>query len=262
MALLRVPLSAFGDGRQAASRAHYRRLPPAPPGPLHNRHVADWVLWGAAGVADAHALRLAGDAPPVKLATGHGVERIESLGTLALLVGRDADALVFSSIRLGREQRAQVVDRHVLPGARSAESRTHGFFYRPLDAEQGLLGLPVVDARTDPDLTVPAWPAAARRVGQASVVFVGQRDGRFQPLGALHASADAVVADGCKASCVDWYGNARPIFIGERVFALLGYELVEGRLDRGVWRSGITERRRISFAPDVSREGGRWSPFP
>lgn len=262
MALLRVPLSAFGDGRQAASRAHYRRLPPAPPGPLHNRHVAGWVLWGATGVADAQALRLAGDAPPVTLATGHGVERIESLGTLALLVGRDADALVFSSVRLGRDHRAQLVDRHALPGARSAESRTHGFFYRPLDADQGLLGLPVVDARADPDRLVPAWPAAARRVGQASVVFLGQRDGRFQPLGALQASADAVVADGCKASCVDWYGNARPIFIGERVFALLGYELVEGRLDRGVWRSAITERRRISFAPDVSREGGRWSPFP
>ena len=31
------------------------------------------------------------------------------------------------------------------------------------------------------------------------------------------------------ASCVDWYGNARPIFLGDRMFALLGYELVEGR---------------------------------
>ena len=27
---------------------------------------------------------------------------------------------------------------------------------------------------------------------------------------------------------MDWYGNARPIFIGDRTFALLGYELVEG----------------------------------
>jgi hypothetical protein len=44
---------------------------------------------------------------------------------------------------------------------------------------------------------------------------------------------------------VDWYGNARPIFIGDRVYALLGYELVEGRLQG----DGITELRRVNYAP-------------
>ena len=33
--------------------------------------------------------------------------------------------------------------------------------------------------------------------------------------------ASARNVDDCQASCVDWYGNARPIFIGERLFALL-----------------------------------------
>ncbi|MND00709.1 hypothetical protein D3C83_194220 [compost metagenome] len=46
-------------------------------------------------------------------------------------------------------------------------------------------------------------------------------------------------------SCLDWYGNARPIFLNGRIFALLGYELVEGRESRGV----IEEVRRVSFAP-------------
>ena len=49
----------------------------------------------------------------------------------------------------------------------------------------------------------------------------------------------------CVASCVDWYGNARPIFIGNRVFALMGYELVEGQLGRG----SIHEVTRVNFAP-------------
>jgi len=69
--------------------------------------------------------------------------------------------------------------------------------------------------------------------------------------------------DGCKASCVDWYGNARPIFLGERVFALLGYELVEGRLMDGPWqRERIEERRRVAFMPQATpwREGRYW-PF-
>ena len=38
---------------------------------------------------------------------------------------------------------------------------------------------------------------------------------------------DGVKDDGCQASCVDWYGNARPIFLPERMLALMGYELVE-----------------------------------
>jgi hypothetical protein len=44
---------------------------------------------------------------------------------------------------------------------------------------------------------------------------------------------------------VDWYGNARPLFLRGRVFALLGYELVEGTLDDGRLR----ELRRVTFAP-------------
>jgi hypothetical protein len=53
------------------------------------------------------------------------------------------------------------------------------------------------------------------------------------------------VNDGCVASCVDWYGNSRPIFLRGRVFALMGYEIVEGRVDA----SRIVETRRISYAP-------------
>jgi len=28
--------------------------------------------------------------------------------------------------------------------------------------------------------------------------------------------------DGCRASCVDWYANSRPLFLRGRVFALMG----------------------------------------
>ena len=51
--------------------------------------------------------------------------------------------------------------------------------------------------------------------------------------------------DACRASCVDWYGNARPLFLRGRVFALLGYELVEGSIRAG----RISEVRRVSYAP-------------
>ena len=64
--------------------------------------------------------------------------------------------------------------------------------------------------------------------------------------------------DQCQASCVDWYGNARPIFLGGRIFALLGYELVEGRMaSRGWPGERIEELRRVSFAPQHSSAWGR-----
>ena len=65
----------------------------------------------------------------------------------------------------------------------------------------------------------------------------------FDPLGELESETTSI-NDNCKASCVDWYGNARPIFARNRVFALLGYEIVEGKLDAG----NISERRRINFS--------------
>ncbi|WP_206362001.1 hypothetical protein [Sphingomonas montana] len=63
----------------------------------------------------------------------------------------------------------------------------------------------------------------------------------------LHLLPLAIGGEGgnAQASCVDWYGNARPIFIGDRTFALMGYELVEGRVQGG----RINEVRRLNFAP-------------
>jgi hypothetical protein len=56
---------------------------------------------------------------------------------------------------------------------------------------------------------------------------------------------------------VDWYGNARPIFLRGRVLALMGYEIVEGAMEGG----RIRERRRVSFAPRVppAAVGGEWT---
>jgi len=45
------------------------------------------------------------------------------------------------------------------------------------------------------------------------------------------------------ASCVDWYGNARPIFVGPRIFRTDGIRLVEGRYHDGK----VEEKRRVEF---------------
>ena len=101
----------------------------------------------------------------------------------------------------------------------------------------GTIGLPV--AR-------PVEESYRRLLGNsASMLFLRREAGGIEPAGELAARPVDARDDGCMASCVDWYGNARPIFLGGRVFALLGYELVEGAMRGG----RISELRRVNFAP-------------
>jgi hypothetical protein len=105
----------------------------------------------------------------------------------------------------------------------------------PHGVESGILGVPV-RARGVPGREPPSRDSA-------SVLFLRSRSLELAELGALSARADGTADDGCGATCVDWFGNARPIFFRGRVFALLGYELVEGELRGG----RIREVRRTAF---------------
>ncbi|HEX2204698.1 MAG TPA: beta-propeller domain-containing protein [Longimicrobium sp.] len=243
-ALLRVPLSAFGDGSRAAPSSYYRRLPRAEGNGVQNRFVGDWLLYGVPRSAGArpdsagpplYAVRWAGAEEATGLAPPHGIDRIEAMGTGAVVVGSDGRDLHFTGVRLGAT--AALAERYTRPGARQGESRTHGFFYRPEGPEAGLLGLPVRGAAS--------YETAHLSQGSASILFLRNDAFRLTELGELAADEGRIADDGCRASCVDWYGNARPLFLRGRVFALMGYELVEGAVEGG----RIREVRRVSFAP-------------
>ncbi|MFZ5655763.1 MAG: beta-propeller domain-containing protein [Pseudomonadota bacterium] len=234
LALLRVPLSAFGGLDARATRRHYRALPGDGGWGLRNRFVGDWLVYGNEGATArmgrrVHALRFADASPVQAFALAHALQRIEALGRDALLVGPDGADLLFTPLQLAGHARLQAP--WVQRGAMQGDDRTHGFFYRTDAADAGVLGLPIL--RQD------------ERGEGAGVLFLRQRALRLSPLGTLDARRTPRDDDGCRASCVDWYGNARPIFIGDRVFALLGYELVEGR----VQGERIVERRRVDFTP-------------
>ena len=79
----------------------------------------------------------------------------------------------------------------------------------------------------------------------AAILFLRNDSLQFREVGELGSQPERAVDDQCRASCVDWYGNARPLFLRGRVFALLGYEIVEGKLDDG----RIHELRRVNYAP-------------
>ncbi|HEX9938566.1 MAG TPA: beta-propeller domain-containing protein, partial [Longimicrobium sp.] len=84
MALLRVRVARFGDGREAARSTDYRPLPSPEGASLQNRYVGDWLLYGAGSgwrraqtdTGSVFAVRWAGGGDAVTLSLPHVVDRI------------------------------------------------------------------------------------------------------------------------------------------------------------------------------------------
>ena len=248
--LLQLPLNRFGDGSEDASGGFYRSLPSPGTDSYHfqNRFVGNYVLYGTGNswgrpqdqrsVVVAAAVR---GSAVTQLSLAHGIDRIEAMGNDAVVIGAGARDLHFQAVELTSGWRPQLGDRYSLTSASQGETRSHAFFFKPdprrEDETAGLLGLPVARAGR------PGHRQLAEN--SAAIIFLSRSQRKFQPLGELGANEEGVVDDHCQASCADWYGNARPIFLRGRVFALMGYELVEGALERGA----ISEVRRVNFAP-------------
>jgi len=251
VALMRVPLASFSDGHDTAPPSSYYKLPRPAGYTFQNRFVGDYLLYGTGsgwgypqktGQANLYAVRWAGGSPH-QLSLRHGVDRIEQLGNDALVVGTDGNDLHFTSLRLGRSP--EVADEYVRKDASQGELRSQGFFYKPDGPNSGLLGLPISRAGR----------AGYKHLveGSAAILFLKNDSLHFQEMGELGAGPKVALNDGCRASCVDWYGNARPLFLHGRYIALLGYELVEGTIEEGQ----IHEMRRVSYAPGSVQALGR-----
>ncbi|MDX6576024.1 MAG: hypothetical protein QOE96_1977, partial [Blastocatellia bacterium] len=230
VALMRLPLSSFNDGSQSASSWIYHPLPKPAGYTFQNRFVGNYLLygtgsgWGAPqnNKASLYAVNWTnGDTTDLSLS--HGVDRIEALGADAIVVGTDGKDLHFTAVRLGASP--EVADEFIRKDASQGELRSQGFFYKPDGADSGVLGLPI---------SLPGRAGYQHLFqGSAAILFLRNDSLHFEELGELGAESDKAIDDGCRASCVDWYGNSRPLFVRGRVLALLGYEIVEGSLKDG-----------------------------
>ena len=238
--LLRLHLSSFSDGSLAAPAWAYRQV--AQGDFAIARYAGGYVLVSARTFeGDEASERMVavtpvGNGSPVSLELPHGVERIEPMGAHAVVVGTKDDALLMTAIRLG--PRPAVAGTLVHPDASQSEYRSHGFFYRADSPDEGVLGLPVATKKAKDEDT---WDRPA------GILFVRNSNLTFVAAGTLDPRPATEIDDHCRASCVDWYGTARPIFIENRLFALSGYAMVEGRLVNGRVKSA----GRLDFTPRV-----------
>jgi hypothetical protein len=243
VALMRIPIMTFSDGSESVPAPWYRRLQKPEGYTFQNRFVADYLIYGTgsgwgrpqkAGESNLFIVNWkSGNSHQLNLP--HGVDRIEQLGSDAVIVGTDSKDLHFSSVKLSSWP--EIISRYTRQGASQGELRSHGFFYKPENDNGGTLGLPI---------SVPGRPGYKHLFeNSAAILFLRNDSLQFREVGELGSEPAKAVDDQCRASCVDWYGNARPLFLRGRVFALLGYEIVEGRLETG----RMQEVRRVNFAP-------------
>lgn len=154
----------------------------------------------------------------------HGVTRLEPLGEGRVLVvgGDGSDGITLDSLAVGDMTRT--LGRVALAGVQEGEGRSHGFFYKPGAAGAGMFGYAVI-APPQPG-AVSGWGNGISNLGFFDVASTGAVAAR----GIVSAGTDE---SQCETSCVDWYGNTRPVFLGGRVFALMGSELAEVSLADG-----------------------------
>jgi beta propeller domain-containing protein len=251
VALMRVPLTHFSDGNDTVQPFRYRKLPRPDGYTFQNRFVGDYLLYGTGSgwgrpeqvqKSNFYAVPWAGGMLS-SFSLPHGVDRIEQLGNDAVVVGTSGADLHFTAVRLGRSP--AIADDYIRKDASQGELRSQGFFYKPDGPNSGLLGLPISRAGR----------AGYKHLieGSAAILFLKNDSLHFQEMGELGAGSKVTLNDGCRASCVDWYGNARPLFVRGRYIALLGYELVEGTMNEGQ----IHEMRRVSYAPGSVQALGR-----
>lgn len=242
VALFRMPVDSFSDGSMDAPRYRYQEMPKPEGYTFQNRFVGEYLLYGTGSGWGRPEQKNAANLYAVNWANGevnnlrlkHGVDRIEQMGSDAVVVGTNGSDLYFSPVRLG--DTPEVRESYARKNASQGELRSHGFFYKPDGRDSGLLGLPIAREGR----------AGYRHLveGSAAILFLRNNSLSFDEIGEMEAR-NSSTNDGCRASCVDWYGNARPLFVRNRVFALLGYEIVEGNVsgDR------IRETRRINYSP-------------
>ncbi|MES2444705.1 MAG: beta-propeller domain-containing protein [Pseudomonadota bacterium] len=249
-----TPLARLSAEPAKASRADYVPLPAIGTEQVENRFTGAYVVYGGHlgwstrppdEKEEKTPLESRAVAVPIKapaqasiLRVPHNVIRIERVGDDIVMTGyRDSKGLSVSAVDLSGAPR--LASTAVLDGRYESEGRSHAFNSLPAPGGSALMGLPTVHPEGDADRWW--WYSAP-----SDVSFLAMDAGRqVRPIGELSPGKDAVDPDyKCEVSCIDWYGNSRPIFTGGRIFALSGTELIEGRVEGGK----MVELRRLNLS--------------
>lgn len=252
-----VPLSEFGSELRMLPQARQVAVPPPGAGVTENRFADDWFVYGgryqyygaiperqAAAGRPLTVLPVDNPGAPQTVELPHNIIRLERVGTdrIAASGYRHSGGLDLSLVQLGPQ--SWRTDTAYLDSRFENEGRSHAFNSRIEEDGRGIVGIPTVLRRDGAQRYV--WNSQGSDVSFLAVSAAG----RLTDAGELVQGLKLPVRGyRCEVSCVDWYGNSRPIFIDQRIFALMATEIAEGRMVRGE----IEEVGRLNLTAPVMR---------
>lgn len=241
---LKIRTSTFGTLFEPVPDSDFTPLPSTGKPVIENRFADDWLVFGGRDSwrgyppdADDGSQSTKVVAVPVKrprdavvIDIPHNVIRTERVGSDIIVNGyRDDKGLNLTLIGLGKD--ARILSTTFLSRRYESEGRSHAFNSVVDEGGNGVLGVPTVKATEESGRW--SW-----RSDTSDLSFLTKSPaGKLADAGALIAvPADDVETHpdyDCEVSCIDWYGNSRPVFLAGRIFGLMGTSLVEARIDAG-----------------------------
>ena len=253
-----APFTSLSTNPREIADSAYTQTP-SPGGTAYEvRFTGDYVVYGSrenrrsspprSGVSEPLSARVTAvpvDSPrnAVTVDAPHNVIRLERAGRDVILTGYRTEAGLSIS-RLALDGRPRITQTELLRNRFESENRSHAFNALVGPEGDGIMGLPTVERAKE-------GGRAPYRSQASDVSFLTiDASGRLASAGELAASPDGRDPSyACEVSCVDWYGNTRALFIGNRVFALSATELIEGALESG----RIVERHRLNLSRPIER---------
>jgi hypothetical protein len=240
--LLRIAVSSFRNDGNRSHAPLYRRLHPGGGGRNAFGFTDDFVLYSnSVSAANPDVAESMLNVMPLSEAGGatvpvaHPIFLIKGLDNEAVAIGPLGNALHFSVIGLADPVNSS--KHFAFTDSTDIDFTRQRVIYQPARGETGLLAVPVHNRnRSRPDEGYYNAP---------SILFLSKTKSGLSFAGRIAARESAVLDDKCKSGCEDWFFDADAFFIGDRIFSLLRYELVESVYENG----RIREIGRVSFAP-------------
>ena len=259
VAFANVPLREFRARLRTIADDRHVAVPSPGEGSVENRFAGDWLVYGGrrrgyGAIPDDDGEAKAPGRPVVVLPVAdparartvtldHNVIRIERVGENRMAINgyRDATGLSVSLMQLGQAPR--ILDTTRLARRFESEGRSHAFNSSIGADGIGLIGVPTVLRPED----AGRWWWSDSEGSDVSFLTVAA-SGQLGDAGPLvQGLKEPAYGYACEVSCIDWYGNSRPIFTGGRIFALMATEIAEGQLVHG----RIREVRRVNLTQRV-----------
>ncbi|KZN43957.1 beta-propeller domain-containing protein [Pseudoalteromonas luteoviolacea] len=215
---------------------------------INNRFTNEWLVLGEGLYRDEIETRHFGKLGSLSLThllrdeqltfdLPHTVDRIEPIGEKLFVSGVNLQENYNVSI-INLADRPSIDSEGVFDSFLEKENISHAFNYKSVSDNYGIAGITALNKAslteaTEDDLSIVYLGVTSN----AAVSLAGQAKAKVNP---------QTFVD-CEVSCSDWYGNSRPFYIGNRVFALVGDVLIESQ----IIDDQVIELERVDYVHDL-----------